>query len=762
MKLFKVLSLVLAFVMLFSVLPMAVFAEGEINARDYVSHYPSESEPFVELYEEYAEGATYQWSNFGEALEGETGSALQSEPSFCSQYTCTVVLSDSTTFEVGFSTLPEIESNANEYNYYFEVSDTDKLSGYQWYSHITNDIAITTENASNECASCENSVFSSYDAETNLWSGPVIGGNGAGLHELFIFEVALKAGDRLLIDVGPEVEEIVISDSKYDFVGSPAFSLVGNIGVFDVDADETYKVTIYTPDRDSKVSACIRTYEEDVLLEGETGNEPSAPVLGNYYYCIATYNNGFTLKSASFLVMPHVLSQPDIVSREFSVTYPDDADYQWYRFDEIATPITDARAWCTEGTEGVFSAYDSENGVWNGVEYYFEEEVGYREISFFETMLEAGDVIKFETDANVEYSQIFLHRTEDENNGEWHFCDMNDDEFIFEVPTSGNYSVSFGTRDEGDITLSASVLSERIVTLEDEKDSNLKEFELGASYYCEARFPACMVLKSAVLSMIPEIIEQPTLQKPSVEVNIVEDGMKYQWYNATVEKSVVTDEGVAIINEESPAVYDSETQTWTPALYDYYEYEDEPTEYELDLFIMPVEKGHVLTFEPSEEIIHDAFIAMQWQGEDIYLEANDDGTYTFVSPKTQEYYFYFYAYTTEITVKVTKEASYLGDAIEGETEKKLSLRKSGTYACVVTYSDGTELVSECMTIKGLGDLNQDGEVTSLDYLFVKRACFGTYNLDDDERAVADINGDDDINSADYLLVKRIAFGTYIA
>ena len=59
MKLFKVLSLVLAFVMLFSVLPMAVFAEGEINARDYVSHYPSESEPFVELYEEFAEFYIY-------------------------------------------------------------------------------------------------------------------------------------------------------------------------------------------------------------------------------------------------------------------------------------------------------------------------------------------------------------------------------------------------------------------------------------------------------------------------------------------------------------------------------------------------------------------------------------------------------------------------------------------------------------------------------------------------------------------------------
>ncbi|MBO5870609.1 MAG: leucine-rich repeat protein, partial [Clostridia bacterium] len=58
------------------------------------------------------------------------------------------------------------------------------------------------------------------------------------------------------------------------------------------------------------------------------------------------------------------------------------------------------------------------------------------------------------------------------------------------------------------------------------------------------------------------------------------------------------------------------------------------------------------------------------------------------------------------------------------------------------------------------DLNGDEKVTSIDYLFVKRACFGTYELSNVELARADINRDKQTNSADYLLVKRIAFGTY--
>ncbi|MBO5869276.1 MAG: discoidin domain-containing protein [Clostridia bacterium] len=62
----------------------------------------------------------------------------------------------------------------------------------------------------------------------------------------------------------------------------------------------------------------------------------------------------------------------------------------------------------------------------------------------------------------------------------------------------------------------------------------------------------------------------------------------------------------------------------------------------------------------------------------------------------------------------------------------------------------------------LGDVNDDKKVDSLDYLLVKRACFKTYNLSEEETVRADVNVDSKIDSTDYLLVKRIAFGTYTA
>ncbi|MBQ4316661.1 MAG: discoidin domain-containing protein, partial [Clostridia bacterium] len=60
----------------------------------------------------------------------------------------------------------------------------------------------------------------------------------------------------------------------------------------------------------------------------------------------------------------------------------------------------------------------------------------------------------------------------------------------------------------------------------------------------------------------------------------------------------------------------------------------------------------------------------------------------------------------------------------------------------------------------VGDVNVDEVVDSVDYLLVKRACFNTYELSEDETMRADVNVDDVIDSTDYLLIKRIAFGTY--
>ncbi len=59
----------------------------------------------------------------------------------------------------------------------------------------------------------------------------------------------------------------------------------------------------------------------------------------------------------------------------------------------------------------------------------------------------------------------------------------------------------------------------------------------------------------------------------------------------------------------------------------------------------------------------------------------------------------------------------------------------------------------------VGDINGNGKIDARDYLLLKRAYFGTYDLECDD-AIADVNGNGKLDARDYLLLKRAYFGTY--
>ncbi len=61
-----------------------------------------------------------------------------------------------------------------------------------------------------------------------------------------------------------------------------------------------------------------------------------------------------------------------------------------------------------------------------------------------------------------------------------------------------------------------------------------------------------------------------------------------------------------------------------------------------------------------------------------------------------------------------------------------------------------------------GDVDGDGEIAATDYLLVKRYCFNSYELSEDEFRRADLNADELVDSVDYTLIKRLAFGSYVA
>lgn len=59
-----------------------------------------------------------------------------------------------------------------------------------------------------------------------------------------------------------------------------------------------------------------------------------------------------------------------------------------------------------------------------------------------------------------------------------------------------------------------------------------------------------------------------------------------------------------------------------------------------------------------------------------------------------------------------------------------------------------------------GDVDGNGACELRDYMMVKRAFLGTFELSADELARADVDGDGKLLAVDYMKVKRYILGTY--
>ena len=61
----------------------------------------------------------------------------------------------------------------------------------------------------------------------------------------------------------------------------------------------------------------------------------------------------------------------------------------------------------------------------------------------------------------------------------------------------------------------------------------------------------------------------------------------------------------------------------------------------------------------------------------------------------------------------------------------------------------------------LGDINNNGNIDPLDYVLLKRAYFGTVQLNDEQTLCGDCNKNSKIDAMDYVLLKRTYFGTTV-
>lgn len=88
----------------------------------------------------------------------------------------------------------------------------------------------------------------------------------------------------------------------------------------------------------------------------------------------------------------------------------------------------------------------------------------------------------------------------------------------------------------------------------------------------------------------------------------------------------------------------------------------------------------------------------------------------------------------------------------------------GEYTATVTVEGDIDFAYEAViTVEAeylLGDVNCDREVTSLDYIMIKRIIMETYTASAEALLAADVNKNGTIENADYILLKRAIMGTY--
>ncbi len=79
------------------------------------------------------------------------------------------------------------------------------------------------------------------------------------------------------------------------------------------------------------------------------------------------------------------------------------------------------------------------------------------------------------------------------------------------------------------------------------------------------------------------------------------------------------------------------------------------------------------------------------------------------------------------------------------------------YGCDATIHWGVDI--DNLPNTQIGDIDGNGELGSMDYLYLKRAYFSQYTLSN--KSIGDIDGDGAIGSMDYLYLKRAYFSQYV-
>ncbi|MBE6683865.1 MAG: hypothetical protein E7595_06945 [Ruminococcaceae bacterium] len=272
-----------------------------------------------------------------------------------------------------------------------------------------------------------------------------------------------------------------------------------------------------------------------------------------------------------------------------------------------------------------------------------------------------------------------------------------------------------------------------------ENSKILSNLELGKSYYCEASFPYGMNLISEEVSLLPEIISQPTAADPTFEVTF-EEKAGFQWYEATPESIIIDD---TMVEEGYVGTYDPETQEWTPYYSDPYEYSGY-MEYYADFFYLYLNKGDTVRITPSNpDAISPADPDFRVIGEDeSYNIEIKDGVYEVTVEESDTYEFYQYGISPETSTYKIELLTYSYKELEGETEKTLQNAEHGKLYQVDALYENSFLSSDVFEMEYTITKQPTAEDPSVEVNFPDDvACYEWLEVVDTEIEVTDENAE---------------------
>ena len=419
-------------------------------------------------------------------------------------------------------------------------------------------------------------------------------------------------------------------------------------------------------------------------VEGQTTNTLTEFEDGKVYRCKVSEGNK-ELWSDYIAGYVTIMTQPTAADPTVKLNYDVDASYQWYSMDFVREDDLG------ENQNDIVSVYDGEYsaGKWNS-----ELIVNSNEVEILFSVKPGNKIV-------VELPEDFQGTVEDRN--EKIVFSYNDG--VYEGMADNNITNCY-IYIKSDEAFSANIYVEELDVkepIEGETKATLMAPEVGKYYVCKVLYNETELI-SDVVDMKIVVSKQPTLEELAVDVNFSEKVTGYQWFTAKeIVWELVDKLGEELGENEISAfsycgVY--EDGKWNSAS------EGMAVPINGDKAIMlltQLEGGQTLNIIPSVEA-------------DYTIDIIDINTLEYITPNKKEDKYIVDIQNTKIYViqilladdfsaEINTSKMVKDEAIEGQTEKKLTKHEPGEYICEISLEDGSKIYSDVITISENDDVH---------------------------------------------------------